>query len=76
MKKKTGHRNTSQIRQFAYDTKYKRFFTEGHVLPCSCGHSTRFNVYQCTLFLGFTKACHSDMSMAPIVVWPSRIMSI
>ena len=23
MKKKTGHRNTLQIRQFAYDTKYK-----------------------------------------------------
>ena len=34
MKKKTGHRNTWQIRQFAYDTKYnagdKRCFTEGH----------------------------------------------
>ena len=49
MKKKTGHRNTWQIRPFAYDTKYnagdKSCFTEGHVLPCSCGHSTRFSVY-------------------------------
>ena len=59
MKKKTGHQRTLQIRQFAYDTKYKdadiRFFTEGRVLPCSCGHSTRLSLYLCTLFLGFTK---------------------
>ena len=78
MKKKTGHQRTLQIRQFAYDTKYKdadiRFFTECVALFMWTFHQVQF------ILVYVVSRIYQDwlpvivICMAPIIVWPSPIM--